>query len=130
MKISATIILALCSLYGASQDVIKYYDDSLNEVPAAKAVYYAKFVKDGNMYQCTTYWKDDNTLRGKATYTDTTLSSPDGTLVTYDKKGRLEDSIYYEDGKIDFSYRYYPNGQVAIHYHLPTGKTEGITETF
>ena len=130
MKILATIILALCSLYGASQTVTKYYDDHGSEVPADKAVYYAKFVKDGELYQCTTYWKDNDALRGKATYPDTTLSSPDGTLVTYDKKGRLEDSIFYSEGKIDFSYRYYPNGQVAVHYHLPYNKTEGVTETF
>ena len=130
MKISATIILALCSLYGASQTVTKYYDDHGTEVAAAKAVYYAKFVKDGNLFQCTTYWKDNNALKGKGTYTDTTLSSPDGTLVTYDRKGRLEDSIFYEDGIMDFSYRYYPNGQVAVHYHLPYGKKEGVTETF
>jgi TonB family protein len=130
MKILATIILALCSLYGASQPVTKYYDDSLNEVSADKAVYYVKFIKDKDMYQGTTYWKDDNALKGKGTYTDATLSSPDGTVVTYDKKGRLEDSIFYSEGKIDFSYRYYPNGQVAVHYHLPTNKTVGITETF
>lgn len=130
MKISATIILALCSLYGASQEVTKYYDDKMNEVPADKAVYYSEFVKDGDLYQSTTYWKDNNALRGTATYTDTTLSSPDGTLVTYDKKGRLEDSIFYSEGKIDYSYRYYPNGKVAIHYHLPSFKTQGITEFF
>jgi TonB family protein len=130
MKILATIILALGSLYGASQTVTKYYDDHGNEVPADKAVYFVKFIKDKDMYQGTTYWKDDNALRGKGTYTDATLSSPDGTVVKYDKKGSLQDSIYYEGGKIDFSYRYYPNGQVAIHYHLPTNKTVGITEFF
>jgi len=130
MKILATIILALYSLYGVSQTVTKYYDDQGHEVPADKAVYYAKFVKDGSIYQCTTYWKDNNALRGTATYTDTTLSSPDGTLVTYDKKGRLEDSMFYSEGIKEFSYRYYPNGQVAIHYHLPSNKTEGITEFF
>jgi len=130
MKTLATIIFVLCSVYGDCQTVTKYYDDHGLEVPADKAVYYATFIKDGNMYQCTTYWKDNNALKGKATYTDTTLSSPDGTQVTYDRKGRLEDSIFYSDGAVDFSYHYYPNGQVAVHYHLPYGKKEGVTETF
>ena len=130
MKTLATIIFALCSLYGDCQTVTKYYDDRWREVPADKAVYYAKFIKDGSMYQCTTYWKDNNALKGKATYPDTTLSSPDGTQVMYDRKGRLEDSIFYSENKIDYSYRYYPNGQVAVHYHLPSNKKEGITETF
>src|SRR5213596_3202191 len=131
MKTLATIIFALCSLYGDSQTVTKYYDDRWREVPADKAVYYATFIKDGSMmYQCTTYWKDNNALKGKATYSDTTLSSPDGTLVTYDRKGRLEDSIFYSEGNIDFSYHYYPNGQLAVHYHLPYNKKEGVTEAF
>lgn len=130
MKTLTTIIFALFSLYGNSQTVTKYYDDGGHEVPAEKAVYYATFIKDGSVYQCTTYWKDNNAIKGKATYPDTTLSSPDGTLVTYDKKGHLEDSIFYSEGAIDFSYRYYPNGQVAVHYHLPYGKKEGVTETF
>ena len=130
MKTLATLIFALCSLYGDCQTVTKYYDDHGNEVSAGKAVYYATFIKDGNMYQCTTYWKDNNAIKGKATYADTTLSSPDGTLTTYDRNGHLEDSIFYEEGTVDFSYRYYPNGQVAVHYHLPYGKKEGVTETF
>lgn len=130
MKTLATIIFALCSLHGDCQTVTKYYDNNLKEVAAEKAVYYATFIKNGNMYQCTTYWKDNNALRGKATYPDTTLSSPDGTLVTYDRKGNLEDSISYAEGKTDFSYHYYPNGQVAVHYHLPYNKKEGVTEAF
>ena len=130
MKTLATIIFALCSSYGYCQTVTKYYDDRGQEVPAEKAVYYTKCIKDGNLYQCTSYWKDNNTLKGKAAYTDAALTAPDGTLVTYDRKGRLEDSIFYEDGTLDFSYRYYPNGQVAVHYHLPYGKKEGVTETF
>ena len=130
MKTLATIIFALGSLYGNCQTVTKYYDNHWREVPADKAVYYATFIKDGNLYQCTTYWKDNNAVRGTATYPDTTLSSPDGTLVTYDRKGRLEDSIFYAEGAVDFSYHYYPNGQVAVHYHLPYGKKEGVTEAF
>ncbi|MEO6329656.1 MAG: TonB family protein [Ginsengibacter sp.] len=130
MKTVATIIFALCSLYGNSQTVTKYYDDHWREVPADKAIYYAKFVKDASVYQCTAYWKDNNVLRGTGTYPDTTLTSPDGTLVRYDRKGNLEDSISYAEGQTDFSYHYYPNGQVAVHYHLPYGKKEGITETF
>jgi periplasmic protein TonB len=130
MKTLATIIFALCSLYGDCQTVTKYYDDRWREVPADKAVYYAKFIKDGSMYQCITYWKDNNALKGKATYTDTTLSSPDGTQVMYDRKGILEDSIFYAENKIDYSYHYYPNGRVAVHYHLPFNKKEGVTENF
>ena len=130
MKTLLTIILALFNFHADSQTVTKYYDDRWREVPADKAVYYATFIKDGSIYQCTTYWKDNNALRGTATYSDTILSSPDGTLVTYDRKGRLEDSIFYSEGKIDFSYRYYPNGQLALHYHLPYNKTEGVTEAF
>jgi TonB family protein len=130
MKTLATIIFALCGLHAGAQTVTKYYDDRGQEVPADKAMYYAKFVKDGSMYQCTTYWKDNNALRGKSTYTDTTFSSPEGVQVMYDRKGHLEDSTYYEEGVKQFSYHYYPNGQVAVHYHLPYGKKEGVTETF
>lgn len=130
MKTLATIIFALCSLHGACQTVTKYYDDHWREVTADKSVYYAKFNKDGDVYQGTMYWKDDNTVKGKAAYADTSLSSPDGTQVMYDRKGRLEDSIFYSENKIDYSYHYYPNGQVAVHYHLPYNKKEGVTEYF
>ncbi|MEP6596475.1 MAG: TonB family protein [Ginsengibacter sp.] len=130
MKILLTIILVLFGLHAGCQAVIKYYDDIGREVAADKAVYYAKFVKEGSVYECTTYWKDNNALKGKATYPDTALSSPDGTLVMYDRKGHLEDSIFYSEGKTDFSYHYYPNGQLAVHYHLPYNKKEGVTEAF
>src|ERR1044071_863720 len=98
MKILLTLILASYCIQASCQEVIKYYDDKLSEVPAEKAVYYTKLIKDGNVYQCTTYFKDNNALRGKSTYTDTAFSSPEGVQVTYDRKGHLEDSTYYEDG--------------------------------
>lgn len=130
MKTLSILILALCSFTAYCQQVTKYYDNNRNEVPADKAVYYTTFIKDGNVYQGTTYWKDNNAVKGKATYADTTLSSPDGTQVTYDRKGNLEDSIVYEEGAIDFSYHYYPNGQVAVHSHMPFGKKEPEIEYF
>ena len=130
LKILITIFLVSYCLHATCQEATKYYDNFWKEAPAEKAVYYAKFVKDGAVYKFTSYWKDNNTVRGKATYLDTTLSSPDGEQVMYDRKGHLEDSTYYEDGIKQFSYHYYPNGQVAVHYHLPYGKKEGVTETF
>jgi TonB family protein len=130
MKTVITIILASYCLQAACQDAVKYYDNSWNEVPAEKAVYYAKFTKDGDVYQRTTYWRDNNAVQGISTYTDKAFSSPEGVHVTYDRKGHLEDSAFYEEGVKQFSYHYYPNGQVAVHYHLPYGKKEGVTETF
>lgn len=130
MKILLTIILASYCLQATCQAVVKYYDNNWSEVPAERAVYYAKFIKDGTVYQCTSYWKDNNALRGKSTYPDTTLSSPEGLQVLYDRKGRPEDSIDYVDGKPQFLYHYYPNGQLAVHYHLPYGKKEGVTEAW
>lgn len=130
MKTLATIIFALYSLCADCQTITKYYDDHGQEAPADKSAYYATCNKTGNQYQCTFHWTDNHNVRGTATYTDSTLSSPDGTLVTYDRKGHLEDSILYAEGKVDFSYHYYPNGQVAVHSHMPYGKKEAVTEFF
>lgn len=128
MRTACLFFFSLISIYCNAQKIVKYYDNDWAEVSRDKAIYYAEFIKQGSIYRTTSYWIATNTVRGRSTFPDTTMANPDGLQLLYNKKGKIEDSIYFEDGKSKFVYHYYPNGKLAVHYYLPENKTEGISE--
>ena len=130
MKILLTAFAILFSFYSNAQKVVKYYDKDWSETSRDQAAYYAEFIKQGNVYQCTSYYSGSKIVRGKSTFADTLMISPIGLQTLYNKKGKIEDSIYYTDGKPTLLYHYYANGKLAVYYHVPENKKEGITEAY
>lgn len=120
MKIFIFILLTVNGLHlNAQAKVTKYYDTYWMETSKDKAIFYADFVKDGNNYKCTSYWINTTTIRGKSTYPDTMMQIPIGTQVLYFKNGHVENSSLFEDKQLKYSYHYYPNNQLAVHYYVP-----------
>ncbi|MEO6845197.1 MAG: energy transducer TonB, partial [Ginsengibacter sp.] len=108
----------------------KYYTSNWLETTKDKAVFYADFLKDGANYKCTSYWINTSTVRGKSTYADTTMLHPVGLQGLYFKNGHVEDSSFFEDDKLKYSFHYYPNNQLAAHYYSSENNKEGITEGY
>ena len=98
--------------------------------PQDKAVYYADFIKEGNVYKTNSYWIAGNVLRGRSTFPDTVMEKPVGLQVLYARNGQVEDSAFYEDGKTEYLFHYYPNRQLAMHYFLPANAKEPIIEGY
>ena len=92
MKLLLVFLLSVSTLFCQSQTVVKYYDDAGAAVPQDKAVYYANFIKEGNLYKTNSYWVAGNVLRGKSTYADTILQNPIGIQLLYSRKCPLQDS--------------------------------------
>lgn len=130
MRNLVTVFIILLSITASAQKVVKYYDAQWTETSPEKALYYANFIKDGVAYKCTSYWKASNTLRGSSTFPDTIMLNPIGLQLLYDKKGKIEDSIFFADGKAQYLYHYYPNHKLQVHYYLPENQKVGITEAF
>lgn len=114
----------------AQMKVTKYYDANWMDTPKEKAMFYADFIKDGQNYNCTSYWTNTNKVKGKSTYADTAMQFPIGLQVLYFKNGHVEDSSFFENKEIKYNYHYYPNNQLAMHYYLPDNKKESITEGY
>lgn len=114
----------------AQTKLTKYYLTNWAETTSDKAIYYADFVKNGANYDCTSYWANTKTVRGKSTFADTTMLHPVGLQVLYFKNGHVEDSSFYDNDEMKYSFHYYPNNQLAGHYYLPENKKEGITEGY
>jgi TonB family protein len=133
MRKTFVLLCTLCilfSLTSSAQKVIKYYDKDWSETSPGKALYYAEFIKEGSVYKCTSYYTASNAVRGRSTFADTLMINPIGLQTLYNKKGRIEDSIYYSEGKTTLLYHYHPNGKLAVHYYLPDSKKEPITEAY
>ena len=114
----------------AQTKVTKYYDANWVETSKKKAMFYADFIKSGEYYNCTSYWINTNIVRGKSTYTDTLMQFPIGLQVLFFKNGRIEDSSFFENKELKYSFHYYPNNKLAGSYHLPTNQKEGISEGY
>jgi len=114
----------------AQAKIIKYYTEGWMETSKEKAAYYAEFIKEGSNYSCTSYWINTQKVRGKSVYADTLMKSPIGIQLLYSKNGHLEDSSSFENNELKYSYHYYPNGQLAMHYFLPDNKKEGTVEGY
>lgn len=133
MRKTSLLLCTLCiilSLSSSAQKIVKYYDKDWIETVREKSVYNAEFIKEGGLYKCTSYYSGSNIIRGRSTFADTTMTNPVGLQTLYNKKGKIEDSIYYADNKPTLLYHYHPNGKLAVHYYLPENKKEGITEAF
>jgi TonB family protein len=118
------------SVLKAQNKITKYYDANWGETAKEKAMFYADFIKDANYYSCTSYWLKSNRVRGKSTFEDTTMMYPVGTQVLYFENGHVEDSSFYKDHHIKYSFHYYPNNQLESHYFLPDNKKEGVAEGY
>ena len=125
---------AFCSslcLYAKAQTITKYYDEEWAQTTKEKAVFYADFVNKGKLYECTSYYMQSGTVRGKSFFSDTVMSNPRGLQVLYRKNGALEDSTLYDSsGKMIYNYHYYPNKRLAVYYHLPDGAKVPVIEGF
>lgn len=117
----------------AQTKITKYYDANWIETSKEKAAFYADFIKDGSNYHCTSYWVNTHTVRGISTYTDTVMEIPVGLQVLYFKNGHVEDSSFYEDKALKYSFIYYPSNQLMAHYAISDNKkdvtSEGYDET-
>lgn len=114
----------------AQSRITKYYDSSWTEIRKEKAEFSADFVKNGTHYDCISYWINTSTIRGRSVYPDTVMNNPIGLQVLYYKNGQVEDSVLFKENVVKYFFRYYPNNQLEMHYYLPDGKTEGITEGY
>ncbi|MDQ6762475.1 MAG: energy transducer TonB [Bacteroidota bacterium] len=130
MRFLITFLLTIFCLLCKSQTVVKYYDAAWASAPQDKAVYYVNFIKEGNLYKTNSYWIAGNILHGKSTYADTILQNPIGMQVLYSRKGLMEDSGFYADGKAKYLFHYYPNKQLAMHYYLPENGKDGVIEGY
>lgn len=114
----------------AQLKVTRYYTDGWMETTKEKAAFYADFVKEGSNYTCTSYWMNTQNVRGRSVYPDTTMKSPIGLQKLYYKNGQVEDSSFFENNEFQYSFHYYPNGQLAMHYYVPGKGKAGITEGY
>jgi hypothetical protein len=124
-------VISLLNFCARAQTITKYYDNEWSPTTQDKASFYADFVKEGSLYQGTSYYLQTGKIRGKSAYPDTILANPRGMLVLYGKNGNLEDSGLFDmSGKLVYSYHYHPNKKLAARYYVPDGKTEPIIEGF
>lgn len=131
MRIILFIVLAIISVtVNAQAKITKYYDANWMETSMDKASFYADFIKEGNSYSCTSYWVNTTKVRGRSTFPDTVMQDAIGMQVLYFKNGHVEDSSFIENKQVKYSYHYYPNNQLAVHYYLPENRKEGITEGY
>lgn len=130
MRLLFACLLISTSLFSKAQKVVKYYDAGWAPAAQDKAVYYADFIKEGNVYKTSSYWITGNILRGKSTFADTIMERPIGMQVLYARNGHVEDSSFYADGKAQYLFHYYPNNQLATHYYLPANAKEPTIEGY
>lgn len=117
MKELMSLIAILVTMHAFSQtNVTKYYNPYWEEVPEKEATYYAVFARNGDAYDCTSYWMDTKSVRGISTQKDTIMGFPIGLQRMYDKKGHIEDSAYIRDSVLQYHYHFYPNGQLHASY--------------
>ncbi len=114
----------------AQTKITKYYDANWVETSKEKAAFNADFVKNGANYSCTSYFINTNRVRGKSVFPDTVMANAIGLQVLYFKNGHIEDSAFVEDKKAIYAFHFYPSGQLAMHYYLPSKSAEAVVEGF
>lgn len=115
---------------GFSQTITKYYDADMMETIPGKATFYSNFEKLDNGFAATTYWKANGKVRSKGVYPDTVIANHTGLQVTYYKTGKMEDSIYSENGVYKYLYHYDPSGKLIVRHYTPEGEKEAVTEGY
>ncbi len=124
------LLVGAFSILKAQNKITRYYDADWAETSKDKAAFYADFVKKDNYYHCTSYKIGSDHLRGVSTYEDTSMQLPVGVQVLYFENGHVEDSSFFQNHQLTYSFHYYPDGQLESHYYLPDNKKEGIAEGY
>jgi Gram-negative bacterial TonB protein C-terminal len=132
MKYTITIFFISFFLSTKGQSpIIKYYDNNWAPAEKEKAVYYATFTKEGDVYKCISYWIDSNIVAGKSTFKDTTMAHRIGRQVLYYKNGDVADSsMYTNDGYTIEKIAYYENRKLALHYSKPVNQEKETIEAY
>lgn len=130
MKLFFSLLLLASTTVRCQTKITKYYNNDWEETSKENATFYSDFIKDGNYYHCTSYDIHTNMVHGKSTYEDTIMISPVGLQLIYFKNGHLEDSAFFQDHKVIYSYHYYPNNQLESRYYLPDNKKDPVTEGY
>lgn len=124
------LVIISSSHADAQTKITKYYDANWSETSKEKAAFYADFIKSGVNYNCTSYWINTNRVSGKSTFPDTVMANAIGLQVLYFKNGHIEDSGFVEDKKALYSFHYYANGRLAMHYYQPANSSEPVVEGY
>jgi len=114
----------------AQPKVTKYYTADWVETSKDKAAYYADFIQDGNKYDCTSYWINTQSVRSRSAYSDSGMQNQTGLQLLYFKNGHTEDSSLLYNNKLIYSYHYYPDDHLAMHYFIPEHKRQPVVEGY
>jgi len=108
------------SAYASAQksEVIKYFNESWQEVSADSAFYITYFKPEGDIYQVISYRKKSNTLYRTSYFKTTDFSQvAKGANISYYENGQIQDSSYMLDGGIVATVMsYYPDGKIRAKY--------------
>jgi TonB family protein len=121
-RVSFFLFFLLSYYYAHAQTITQYYNNNWLPTTKENATFYANFVKDGDVYQCTSYYVASGRIKGRSVYSDTSFGFAEGPNVGYDENGTIEDSAYYnKEGSLVYSYHYHPNGKLAGRFILAKG---------
>lgn len=128
MKSLYLILLSIISISSNAQDTLfKHYDNDWNIVQKEKAKFFGTFIKKEASYEVKTYYLPSMKLRGRSNQKDTTLNSPTGLSMSYHQNGKKLDSTFTnEDGKVEYSFRYYPSGKLSMTYFKAVGQKNEV----
>ncbi len=128
LKTLVLTVLIQSGLHSPAQDpLIEYYNKDWKVVTQDSAFYYAHFVKNGALYQCTTYHVSNQSLKGIGTVKDTSFAKIVGLFKEYNEKGFLEDSMLFgNDHKIETHFRFWQNGKLRFKYQKAINGKESI----
>ncbi len=130
-RISFFLFFLFSNCYANAQTITRYYNNDWMPTQKEKAAFYANFVKDGDLYQFTSYYMASGMVKGRSVYADTTIGMDKGQIVRYAENGTLEDSAYYDkEGNFVYGYHYHPNGKLAGKYLLPEGAKDPVIEGY
>ena len=114
-----TLLLLSQNVHAQNNTTIKYYDSSWRSTSKDLSVYFTRFVKNGGVYNTTSYWTKSNKLYSEGTYSDTLFTKATGLQRRYYETGALQDSsIFYENGKVKNAFHYYPSGNLRAHFTM------------
>lgn len=125
-KYMALVALLFSSNIVIAQDSssVEYFDSLLNKSTAEAAYYKIEYKKNGASYEAIIYIAKTGVLKSTNRYIDPTYKIRSGLSCSYYESGQLEDSTFYKEDKMLYSYYYHPNGNnwVVYRYDPVTGK--------
>lgn len=128
-----TLIFCFISISSSAQNstLTKYFDSTWNPTSKDAAFYFTEMIKVDTFYKCTSYWMKSKKLFCKSAYADTLFANPVGLLIRYYENGKIEDSSYFNpDGTFKNTYHYYNNGKIWVHYQNSLKSKKEITEAY